>query len=545
VKRILYLTDQMLTVFLIRGRELLGKQMYEPDAEGVAAFDRDIGQAPEIPNRLVLDITEEEFYIEKVPHVFVHDQRKILERRRMQRFGNSSWVRMEKQGRDREGRRDDLFLFSGITRGEVLQPWLAALRRHCSPLDTVTSVSLLSCRLYRSMHLKQKHVLFVSHGEAGGIRQSYLVDGRLKHSRLAPTPRMTERAYADHFLQEMRRMGQFLSSGGTLPYDQTLHVYLLGSNEVIAILGKEFTDVERIRIHGYNLLALERKFGFRGIGRGEQADAFYALLAATGKRLPGYTTHEDRIGFYHHRARQALLAASVAMFFAGTAFMGYAMDRMVTEKETLQRVKYRIASEQSKLDALERRLARYDATGFEMEDAVLSSERLQKLGVRPFDWFALVGNQLLKHDAIRLNKLNFYVAPVPEEPAETTDWMAKLGVEVMEEDEGQPQEQEEPWVEMEMETDEMPEESRPPGPRPAPVIVLEGVMEEGRSFRLMMEDFRSLVGELEANPRLARVVVEKWPVEIRSDRALDMQQTRFQAELPFSFKLVLVGRALL
>jgi len=543
VKRILYLTDQMLTVFLVQGHRYMGKQQYSPDSEGLAAFDRDIGEAPEILNRLVLDVTEEEFYIEKVPHVFFHDQVKILERRRAQRFGTNAWVRMEKQGRENEGRRDDLFLFSGITRPEMLQPWLAILHRHCSPLQIITSVPLLSHRLYHLMRLKQEHVLFVSHGESGGIRQSYLVEGHLQQSRLAPTPRMTERDYAEHFMQEVQRMVQFLTSNGSLSYGKTLHVYLLGSNEVIAILGRELVDTEQIRIHGYNLLALERKFGFRDTGRNEQADTFFALLAATRKRFPAYTTTEDRIGFYHYRARQVFLAASLVVFLGGTAFMGHLLDRMFIEKSVLERMEFRIAGEQKKLIALEEELDRYEASGFEMEDAIRVYDWLKKVRTRPFEWFALVGNSLMEHDSIRLHKVGFYVARVPQEAGDDTAWVEKLGVEGMEEEE---------WQEQPIQADDWMDEKgndmdpvHPAAPLPAPVVVLEGVMARGESYRAMMSDFRALVHALEENPRLARVLVEKWPVEVRPDRPLDMQQSELQFGLPLSFKLVLVGRRML
>ncbi|GEM_PF-6419902 len=530
MKRILHLTDQSLTVFLVKGKRLLGKQVYDAGPDGRDAFRRDLGMAPEITNRLVLDIIEEEFYLESIPHLFSLDKKKVVARRRSQRFGNNPWVHSERQGREKSGRRDDLYLFSGIIGKDTVQPWLEILHHHCSPLEVITSVAQLARRMYRVLRLKQEHLLFVSHGGGGGIRQSYLVKGRLRQSRLAPTSQLSEGGYAEQILWEMQRMRQFLASNAKLPYDRVLHACLLGSKELIERVSRQIDPADKVELHGYDLAALSSALGFRDVEESAAADALFAMLTATSWNLPGYTAPADRIVHYHYRARQALLAGSVGLVVGGSLFWGYTLDRMQLEQQTLSQLTERSAADRQKLEALQQAHARFDASGFAMEDAVRTEALLAKLGVRPFDWFAFVGSRLLAHEGVHLRKVGFRLQGVPEDES-TRD------------EEGGPENDTTSLQSSALET-EGSEEALSTSSSPVPKVVLEGVMDKELSYRAMMDDFRKLVKEFEKNPRVARVVVEQWPVEIRADRPLDMEQ-RPSSRLPFSFRLVLVGRALL
>lgn len=526
MKRMLYLTDQGLTAFLVEARRLVGKRHYSFGEEELGAFTEDLRQDPEIVTRLVLDITEEEFHEEKVPHVFSHDQKRILERRRRQRFRGGLWSYHERQGREKQGRRDDIFLLSGITREEVLRPWLDRLLEQCVPLDTVTSVPLLAPRLYRMMRLKHKYVLFVSHGDAGGIRQIFLANGRLKASRLAPTPRYEEREYADHIVDEVKRMKQFLNSAYLLPFGETLHLYVLGSNEVNNLMGREVADEDGIRLHNYNLQALEQRFHFKGCRRHDHADAFFSMLAATQKGIPSYATGEEKRCYYHHRARQLLATASAVIMVAGVAATAQGLFRLTEQQQDLLQLEREIVVYQARRDHLRRSRPVGEVSGFLMQDAVEFQQQLQKLAVSPFDYFPSVGQSLLRHPLIRLRNLNYRLLPdageldgkekTEQAPAGDSSWerMAIQGSETRK--------------------------------HPLPVVQLDGEIEVGgRSYRQIHQDFTRWLQGLREAGDFSGIRVERWPLEIRPDRSMVMEGAPADGSRPVRFSLTLSGRELL
>ena len=526
MKRILYLTDQGLTAFVVEGRRLVGKRHYGQDQKELDAFEEDLRQAPEMVTRLVLDVTEEEFHEEKVPHVFSHDQKKILERRRRQRFRGGRWSFHQRQGREKQGRKDDIFLLSGITREEVVQPWLDRLTNQCVPLDSMVSVPLLAPRLYRMMRLKQENVLFVSHGEGGGIRQTFLHRGRLKASRLAPTPRYEEKEYAGHMLAEVRRMKQFLNSAYLLPFGESLHIYVLGSNEINSLMGREVADEDGIRLHNYNLTALETRFHFQGFGSDDHADAFFSLLAATQKGIPSYATPVDKRCFYHHRARQSLAAAAAVIMVAGVAAIANELFLLLEQQEDLLQVEQEIALYQAKHERLRQTRPPGEISGFLMRDAVEFHRQLEKLAVSPFDYFPGVGQSLLRHPSIRLRRLNYRLvgdAGDLEENSRLPEPRNRLSA-----------------------LDRMAEQNGEASRRPLPVLELEGEIQAGdRSYRQVHQDFTNWLAGMKATGEFSRIHVKRWPLEIRSERSLVMDSSPAQGSRPFRFALMLEGKELL
>jgi len=515
VKRILHLTDQGITQYLIQGGRLLGERFHAADDEGRSRLESDLKRAPAVPTRLLLDITEEEFHQERVPHVFHHDQQKILERRRRQRFHGGRWSHWEHQGREDRGRKDDIFLLSGITREEVVQFWLEPVMAACVDLERMTSVPLLAPRLYRRMRIRHSHVLFVSHGKGGGIRQTYLHEGRLKASRLAPTPAYREKDYVSPILQEVRRMKQFLNTAHFLPYDETLHLYLLGSHEIISLLGRETLSGDGIHLHNYDIHALAQRFHFKGLHDSRYADAFYSLLAATDPRAPSYLTPAERRGHYHHLARRAMGAAAALVMVSGLGLVTHQILGASAARKELARLEQEIGRYEAGLARLKAQRPASEPSGFLMQDAVRFHDRLSRIDRSPFEWFPVVGQALLEHPDIRLTRVSAKLMEGETDSLEGREGRSLDG----------------------------PVESDT-GPRAE--VRLEGeIAGEGRSFRALHQEFMTLIRRLRNSPEFAEVRVDRWPVEIRTDRSLVLEGDGGHADGPKRFAMTLVGRALL
>ena len=519
-KRILYITDQGMTLHIVHGRRLLGKRSYAPDEQGLDTFSRDLAEAPGLATQVLLDITEEEFHEERIPHVFSRDQKLILERKKNQRFRGRHWNFHEKQGREKTGCRDDLFLLSAITREALLDPWLQRLAEQSVPLERITSVPLLTSQLYRRLQLRHGHVLFVSHGEHGGIRQSFLINGKLKTSRLAPTPDMQEEEYVGLILSEVKRMQQFLISAFLLPQGESLHVYLLGSNQVQVLMGKALAGEPGIRLHNYNLQAIEEKLRYQGLDRANHADGLFALLLANVGATPAYTTFEDRRFFYHQRARWVLRGLAAAMLLAAFTGTGFALVRQAEIRDSLAEVAQRIGNYQRLHASLQARTPPGEVSGFQMKDAVAAYTTLQRMKVQPYRLLSQIGQALIQHPEVQLWRIDWQLVRQDQD-------LEQVGNLIEHRLEGQVQEV----------ADKSPKASW------VPALRLQGeVQRHAVSWRLLLHSFEQLVGRLGESDAISQVHVQRWPLEVRPEKALVLDETRQQEDLGSPFTLILMGR---
>lgn len=519
IKRILYITDQDMTVHVAHGRRLLGKRSYAPDEQGFDAFSRDLAQAPGLATQILLDITEEEFHEERIPHVFGHDQRKILERKQKQRFRGRRWNFHEKQGREKAGRRDDLFLLSAITREELLEPWLQHLAEQSVPLERITSVPLLGSHLYRRLHLSHAHVLFVSHGEHGGIRQSFLVNGKLKTSRMAPTPEMEEGEYVGLILAEVKRMQQFLISSFLLPQGEPLHLYLLGSNQVQVLMGKVLAGEPGIRLHSYNLQAIEEKLHYQGLGRANHADGLFALLLANARSISAYTTFEDRLFYYHQSARRVLQGAAAAILLGTLVTVGFGLVRQLEVGDSLVTVEQAIDRYQGLHARLQASSPSTDLSGFRMKDAVDAHGKLQRMKMQPYKLLSQVGQVLSQHPEVRLWRIDWQLVRQNQD-------LELVGNLIDRRFAGQSQES----------TDKAHNNSW------VPALRLKGEVERRSvSWRLLHQSFEQMVNGLGESDAISQVHVHRWPLEVRPEKALVVDDTQQQEGLGSPFALILMG----
>ncbi len=502
MRRIFHLTDSALTTFLVEGRTLVAAVRYENDAKGIARFRRDLERAPDLVSRLVLDITGEEFHDELVPHVFSRDQHKILQRKIQQRYGRLRWVWHQHQGREKRGRRDDRYLVGAVTRPEVVEAWLVPIEAVGVPLEAITSVPLLTPRLARLLQVRGRQQLFVSLDDRDGIRQTFISNGRLRASRLAPMRRGDDEQIADQVLEEVARMKRFLHSTHLLPWNEELQVILLAGTRLIALMGRVRSKTEEVHYHHYDLHALAARFRFKGFEDTDHAGPFFALLAAGRRRPQSYATSSERHCYFHHQARAALQRLALVVTLGGVVGVAWQMAGVVEEHRRIADLENQILDFQgrrARLVARDPEAARHD--GFAMAEAVRFEHQLRPWLGSPFEVLEPLGRSLLGHPDIRLKNLEVIQNPPPA----AGDEMA------------------------------------PPQPGPPRIQVLaSGVMEKnGRAYRVLYKEFRELLQRLVKTERFEMPVVERWPLEVRPDRSLVLvdQQTRQEDEIPFRIRL--------
>ncbi|GMQ97270.1 MAG: hypothetical protein BMS9Abin15_0977 [Gammaproteobacteria bacterium] len=393
--RVLYITGTQITAYLIEGRKLLSAHEYSQDEAGVIAFGSDISIEKETFTTAVLtDISEEVFREEFTPHVFGKDRREMLKRRLYILFPNTTWRHSVKQGRLREGRRDDVMLLSAITNTDLIQPWLKELSERKTPVLGIYSVALLSQIMFKLIAPPEPHVLIISQGLNSGLRQNYFGHGHFKVSRLTPRRHLDDQQYADLILSETDRMVRFLANARRLSADDTLHAYVIGEQATHDYLKSGFTLSPNIRYHYVKASDICKQLRISGIGDCSHVDALYSLVLGIKRPANPYATKKERHFFFHRVAALGLHATAIAILASSIVLTGinlfdsFSMQSDIDQHNKTTRVLLKRAQE------LSDNAPSKDVSGFQIRDAILKYNRLKDLKFSPVESMRLVSSVL-------------------------------------------------------------------------------------------------------------------------------------------------------
>lgn len=118
--------------------------MFGTDESGRRNFARYLQQTPDYPIYVLVDIMEEEFRTDTIPHVFGSDRKALIKRRQSRLFKETVYFHTQIQGREEQGRRDSKVLFMALSNQEIIRPWLEILEQHKVPLAGMSSLPLVT-----------------------------------------------------------------------------------------------------------------------------------------------------------------------------------------------------------------------------------------------------------------------------------------------------------------------------------------------------------------------------------------------------------------
>ena len=195
-RRVLLLSGNGATLYRFSSGQADEPLTFGADDIGVGGFAEYLRLTAPDPVYVMVDIVEEDFRLDTVPHVFGRDRSAVLKNKQTRLFRDSRYAQSVFQGRESDGRKDDRVLFSSIIRPELLEPWLAQLARLKVPVAGIYSLPLVSGQLVKHIPLNAENALLVTLQARGGLRQTFFDGGHLKVSRLAAMPRLEPRRMA-------------------------------------------------------------------------------------------------------------------------------------------------------------------------------------------------------------------------------------------------------------------------------------------------------------------------------------------------------------
>lgn len=288
MRRILYFSGFRMKASEWSNQTLLGCVEFEPDEAGYAEFKEYIHSAAPCPSQLLVDIIEEDFRRESIPHVTGKDQKILIDRLKDRFYRDEPHIHVERIGREKEGRKDDLILLSALTNIEPLVPWLTEIGESNLPLAGIWSVPLLSKQFLKPLNVNQKNILIVSRQVVSALRQTYFHDEKMVFSRQAKLDQsVRDSKNPEEFLKnvvtETDQTYRFLTNQRIMSFTENLNVYvILPVDQVIPVQLASFANPGESRNVKYNFLGInDIAASFKiDIPKQETADLLFSYLCA-------------------------------------------------------------------------------------------------------------------------------------------------------------------------------------------------------------------------------------------------------------------------
>ena len=400
MERVFYFSGYRMKVFEWRDEELLGCCSFEPDEDGFASFAQYLLEAIPLPSRLLVDLIEEEYRRENIPHVNVRDRARLMDRLMERHYREREYVHARVIGRSSSGRRDDQVLIAALTSTDVVKPWLKHMEEASVRLAGIWSLPLLTNKLLRPLKARDQHSLVISRQIHSTLRNTYFRKGKLLLSRQVRFDKTIwdeDRAdlVADHMERGAFEIDSFLVNQRMLEAGEHLQVYCVVPEEQLQDVQNQIVDTDAIKYRFASITQLHRAFKLRGEAIDEhRMDALFAYLCSTEPVLRDHYGKAEQKQEFNHDFLDSLITQAAelgTLLFVTTAVL-LALNSMQMRQEVNAfavdnaRIQQRYANEFANVEA---RLS----TAGTVRDSVRAVSALQNEARRaPQEVFAPLGS---------------------------------------------------------------------------------------------------------------------------------------------------------
>ena len=413
LRRAIFLSTDKLSVYHWENGKLGSSYLFDVSDDGRAYFNRYLKETGRISTYLLVDVVEEEYRQETVPHVFGKDRDAVIERKKARLFRDTPYYYADVQEREKGGRRDDNVLFTALTNPELLQPWIQLLRQNKIPLAGIYSLPQLSKTLLPHLPEPADNILLVSMQSISGLRQTFFKNGKLKVSRLVELPRYGTEPYAPIISTEVENINRYLNNLHLIETDEKLNVYYIGDAKLISEIRGELKLAPSVRNIFLNLNEFSRKTGFTRDFTIPFSDQLFIYLLLKKRPSNYYALKEETLYFRMQKIGRAMYISSLLLVFTGLIwgglnFINAAVYRQQAEiaskKTTFYSDRYQLARE---------KLPETPVAPADLEVAVNIADTLQAYKSDPFPVMKLVSRAMDVFPLINMEEINWATSSDP------------------------------------------------------------------------------------------------------------------------------------
>ncbi|MGQ0657846.1 MAG: hypothetical protein ACT4NU_07095 [Chromatiales bacterium] len=422
-RRAIYITGDKIAVYHWRSGGLADGFLFEATDVGFGQFAHYLEESPNVPVYLVVDVVEEEYRQDTIPHVFGRDRGAIIQRKLLRLFRNTPYQYAQVQGREVEGRKDDRLLLTALTNPDQLDPLIRLFSDNKVPVTGIYSLPVISELLLDKLGTKSSNLLLVTLHGASGLRQTFFRDQELKVSRLAKMPRYGSVPYAPHVLGELDKFRRYLVSLRLLNRDAPLDIFVVTGGDLLGELKHQTRTVEQVRFHLVNVAEVGRRLGISGALTTPYSDVLFAHLLLDEKPVNQYAPKHQTRYYRLFKTRVGMMAAAALLLLGGSVWSGFNFIEGVSLRHQAFDSQQKAAYYQARYEIARKRLPPTAVEPRDIKSAVDIVDALARHRARPIEMMRTVSLALGGFQTVELDRIEWIASPDPNaqlDAAETT-----------------------------------------------------------------------------------------------------------------------------
>lgn len=397
MKRIFYYSGYRLTVFHWQNNECIASYAFTPDDDGLEKFQTYLRATANTPVRILVDLIEEDFKKENIPHVGAADRKAIISRIIDRQYRkNTDFATFKVVDREKTGRKDDVILYSVLSNPEILDTWLTPIKEAGTAISGIWSLPLLTPKLFNKLKINTSNVLLVSQQVPSNLRQTFIKNGKFESSRSAVV-NLEDASIGEFISTEVEQTVRFLSNQRHLGFDEKIEIHVMCRKADIAEIQTKCIDSTLRVFHYHELKELEEALDCN-IQSAEYTNGIYSYVCAK-QIIPigDYGNKSTFINYYEQLTSKALYAVSALLLLAATILsFSYISESVVLDDEavTLRKQAEVISiNYQKKLASMEFKLKLAES----MQSSVLLAENIKSnRTVSPLNFMTFISRTLAR-----------------------------------------------------------------------------------------------------------------------------------------------------
>ena len=362
------------------------------------------------PVSILVDLIEEEFRHDSLPHAFGSDRTRMLERAAGKLFRGTPFRYSQVIGRDSEGRRDDRALFSALTNPDNLLPLISLLEETATPLEGIFSLPVISADILRPLHASGENILLITEQPDGGLRETFLRKGRVQFSRLAPIQESSPEEYCRLLDAEVHKTHRYLNTLRLISPGESINVYPVADLPRCEAVTQQCRESEQLAFYPVDIRQLALATGCKNFPDTGFSDALFAFLLGNSRHKNHYARSVHLRRMRGWQGAMAIRAASWVLAVIGLSWSGInVIDGWMASREQAQIASSR-ESISDRYTLLTQELPVRPAEARAMREATALADSLEKNPLQSGRIFELLGRAFTLNPELELRKLRWFTA---------------------------------------------------------------------------------------------------------------------------------------
>jgi hypothetical protein len=415
-RRILLFDANHLTAFRWHADGVAEEHRFIAGEAGYAAFQDYLRRHHDSLFYLLADVAEESFQLDDLPYVQGKDRRELIRRKLSQLFYGTSLALAIPLGRAQEGRRDERFLFAGLTGQSQISNWLQALRQTQTQLVGVFSLPQVIAGLAGKLDRASKRMLVITLGSAG-LRQTFLENGQLRFSRLAPMAIGRIEEVARACAAETNKIYQYLAGQRLISRDAPLKTLVLAHPDHFAAFSTHCDETPERQVELVDLISVGRKSGLKLKPPDSNGDTLFSFLLVQQQPRQQFAPAQDRHYYRLWQARFGMRTTAAAILVGGMIFAGLQVTKYQDLMAANSAARSDVEINQRRYDAMLQGLPTIPISMDELRALTDRETTLLKRSPGPEPLFHRISQALGKVPSVELSRLHWHLANHPDEDA--------------------------------------------------------------------------------------------------------------------------------